>query len=298
MGYDTVALDHSITGKVPAAIRNEIPESLPFQAPGKLKILRRCTLHFSDPSQNHRISQLSSAYDLFALRPTTEKAFQQACLSLECDIISVDCSQRHPFYFQIKTVKNALLRGIKLEICYASGVLNTDGGASRRNLISNATQLIRASRGHGLIISSEARRALGCRSPSDIVNLAVLWGLSQEQGHEAVGREAHNTVVQAQMKRNSFRGVVEVIYSREAPGKPTENHGTSTPHANNSKRKADCLEVEGDEAEVHAVPKSKRAQKRLAKQARQEARKKDNPIRAIPLEASRTEDGPPNPFRS
>ena len=275
MGYDTIALDHSVTGKVPADIRNEIPNPLPFQLPNKLKVIRRCTLHLSDPSQNHRLSQLSPTYDLFALRPTTEKAFQQACMSLECDIVSIDCSQRHPFYFHIKTVKTALLRGIKFEICYGPGVLNADGGASRRNLISNATQLIRASRGRGLIISSEARRALGCRSPSDVVNLAVLWGLNQERAHEAVGREAHGAVMQAHVKRNSFRGAVEIIDGGEPPDKPSKGKDASMQTGKDGKRKADCLDEVDNEAEIDAKPLSKRAKKKLAKQARKEAREKE-----------------------
>ena len=211
MGYETVALDHTITGKVPAEIVNAIPDPSQILRAPQLKILRRCTLHLSDPGQNYRLSQLTPAYDIFALRPTTEKALQQACNSLECDIISLDLSIRHPFFFQIKTLKSALERGIKLEICYGPGISNVDNGLSRRNLISNATQLLRATRGKGIIISSEAKRAITCRSPADVVNLAVLWGFNQDVATEGVGREARSVVVQAEMKRRSFRGVIDVF---------------------------------------------------------------------------------------
>ena len=262
MGYNTVALDFAITGKVPAEISNQIPNPLPFTIPKSLHILRRCTLHLTDPSQNHRLQALSSAYDVFAIRPENEKSLQQACQALECDLISIDMSTRFPFYFKQTTLANALQRGVKFEICYGPGILNSDGGASRRNLISNATQLIRATRGRGIIISSEAKRALACRGPADVVNLAVLWGLGQEKGMEAVGKEARSVVVQSEMKRRSYRGVIDVIYGGEKPDRAAEN-------PTKGKRKAEVLK-EDEAGRVNAMPTpiSKREQKRQAKKAR------------------------------
>lgn len=197
----------------------------------------------------------------------------QACQSLECDLISLDLSSRFTFYFKIKTLSLALQRGIKFEICYAAGVLAADGGASRRNLISNATQLIRATRGRGIVISSEAKRALACRGPWDAVNLAALWGLGQEKGVEAVGREARSVVVQAGMKRTSFKGVVDVVYGGEKPKQVNSDLEPRGKDKTSKKRKADVLNdgPMGDDIEVK--PMSKRQQKRQAKEARFEIAK-------------------------
>lgn len=268
LGYNTIALDFAISGKVPADISNQIPAPLPFTTPKSLHILRRCTLHLSDPSQNHRLQALSSAYDVLAIRPDDEKSLQQACQALECDVISLDLSTRFPFYFKHKTVANALHRGVKFEICYGPGILNSDGGASRRNLISNATQLIRATRGRGIVISSEAKRALACRGPADVVNLAVLWGLGQEKGMEAVGKEARNVVVQAEMKRRSFRGVIDVVYGGE---KPQREKNSVKGKKETGKRKANVM-GEDEAGGISSTPKpiSKREQKRQAKKARLE----------------------------
>lgn len=224
----------------------------------------------ADPSQNHRLTTVASHYDILALRPTNERALLQACQSLECDLISLDLSTRIPYYFKMKTLSGALQRGIKFEICYAPGVLAADGGASRRNLISNATQLIRATRGQGIIISSEAKRALACRGPWDIINLAAVWGLGQEKGIEAVGREARSVVVQAGMKRTSFRGVINVVYGGEKPEKlnsGSETRGKDKASSQN-KRKADAMVDAGAEDDVQIQPVSKRQQKRQAKQAK------------------------------
>lgn len=162
---------------------------------------------------------------------------------------------------------NALQRGVKFEICYGPGILNSDGGASRRNLISNATQLIRATRGRGIIISSDTKRALACRGPADVVNLAVLWGLGQEKGMEAVGKEARGVVVQAEMKRRSFRGVIDVVYGGEKPEREAEKSAKGKQEK--GKRKADVLE-DDNTGGGNAAPKpiSKREQKRQAKKAR------------------------------
>lgn len=169
----------------------------------------------------------------------------------------------------MKTLALALQRGIKIEICYAPGVLATDGGASRRNLISNATQLIRATRGRGIVISSEAKRALACRGPWDVINLAAVWGLGQEKGLEAIGREARSVVVQAEVKRRSFRGVIDVVYGGEKPATASLGRGNKEKPANN-KRKADVLNDGPAASEAPEKPMSKRQQKKLAKQKREE----------------------------
>lgn len=263
-----------IADKLPSEITNPIPNPLPFTVPSSLIIVRRCTLHLSDPSQNARLNTLGSTYDVLALRPMTEKSLAQACQSLECDIISLDLTTRFTFYFKQKMLSSALQRGVKFEICYGPGVLASDSQA-RRNLISNATQLIRATRGRGLVISSEARKALSLRGPSDVVNLACVCGLGQERGHEAVGREARSAVVQAAMKRTGYRSVVDVIYGGEKPSmaeKPART-GEKT-NTTKNKRKA-VVSVDGaDELQEKTI--SKREQKRRDKRARQEAVQCDN----------------------
>ena len=83
---------------------------------------------------------------------------------------------------------------------------------ARQNLLQNAASLIRATRGgKGIIVSSEARQALALRAPNDVVNLAVLWGLSPEAARDAVAGRCRVLVRLAQVRRRAFKGVVEVI---------------------------------------------------------------------------------------
>jgi ribonuclease P/MRP protein subunit RPP1 len=206
VGYTTVAVSTVLNGKLPPQLPS--PPSLSAQ-PSSLKVLTRCTLVLDNPSQNHRLAALTSAYSILALRPTSEKLLLQACTSLDCDLISLDFSQRLPFQLKFKTVGAALLRGLSFEICYSAAI--TDAQA-RRNLLQNAASLIRATRGgRGVIVSSEAKQALALRAPNDVVNLAVLWGLSSDKARDAVSGRCRVLVRQAEMRRQSFKGVVEVI---------------------------------------------------------------------------------------
>ncbi|KAI9767845.1 MAG: hypothetical protein M1839_004325 [Geoglossum umbratile] len=264
LGYDVVALTHTYSGKLPADITCPIPRE-PFPTIKSIRFLRRANLILDDPSQNHRLASLSAAYDLLSVRPTTEKALLQACTTLDIDIISLDLSVRHPYHFKFKPLATAVARGVRFEICYAPSVVHSDA-MMRRNLISNATQLIRATRGRGIIISSEAKNALGLRAPFDVINLATVWGLPQDKGREAVDREARAVALMAEMKRTSFRGVIAIIDGGETQAKkPNE---AKTPQ----KRKAAVISTEPNNGTTETPPLSKRQQKK-ANRAKQEAAK-------------------------
>lgn len=234
----------------------------------------------SDTSQNQRLNSLTQAYDIVALRPTNEKALLNACTNMECDVISLDLSVRLPYHFKFKMLSAAVSRGVRLEICYGPGVTGS-GLDARRNLIGNAMSLIRATRGRGIIVSSEARRALSLRAPWDVINLTCVWGLSQERGKEAICEEARKVTALAKLKRASWRAIVDIVHGGEKvrPEKPASKQkgaekaaASALPEAaaETLKRKASL----GSEAVVEETekPLSKREMKRRAKKARFESR--------------------------
>lgn len=272
-----MALSQAISGKLPPSL---IPPALPPNPPKALQLLTRLDLTLSDTSQNQRLNSLTQAYDIVALRPTNEKALLNACTSLECDVISLDLSVRLPYHFKFKMLSAAVSRGVRLEICYGPGVTGS-GLDARRNLIGNAMSLIRATRGRGIIVSSEARRALSLRAPWDVINLTCVWGLSQERGKEAICEEARKVTALAKLKRTSWRGIVDIVHGGEkdkrdklAPKqKGTEDSAAPTlPEGTTEglKRKASLgSEMVVEEAEK---PLSKKEMKRRAKKARLESR--------------------------
>jgi ribonuclease P/MRP protein subunit RPP1 len=268
--YRTVALSQSISGKFPS---NLSPPQPPQNAPKCLTFLTRLNLTLSDPSQNQRLTNLAQSYSLIALRPMNEKCLSLACTNLDCDIISLDLSTRLPYHFKFKTIAAAVARGVRFEISYSPGITGS-GPEARRNLFSNAMALIRATRGRGIIISSEAKRALGVRAPWDVVNMACVWGLTQERAKEAVCEEARKVVALAGLKRTSWRGIVDVVHGGEretekaAAGAKKIDEAPSSKNGNGVKRKASADAQLNTEAEK---PISKREMKRRAKRARFEA---------------------------
>lgn len=103
----------------------------------------------------------------------------------------------------------AINRGIRIEICY--GQATGEESNARRNFISNTLAIVRATKGRGLVISSEAKSVLGVRAPADVLNLLGVWGLAKERGLESMGVNPRGVVINEGMKRSSFRGVIDII---------------------------------------------------------------------------------------
>ncbi|QSZ37521.1 hypothetical protein DSL72_008619 [Monilinia vaccinii-corymbosi] len=270
LGYGTIALNHIQSGPLPSNITNPIPTTFPFTVPPKTVILRRCTLVLADPSLNHRLSAISPAYDILAIRPTTEKAFLAACLNLtEHSLISLDLTQRFPFHFKPKPLMAAIHRGIRFEISYAQATMEDSN--ARKNFISNCLGIFRATRGRGVVISSEAKTALGVRGPADVVNLMAVWGLGRERGMEGLGDNPRSVVINEGLKRSSFRGVVDVVYGGERSAtKDAEINDAQKNKANNGEKGRGKRKADDKEAKENEPPQ---ISKRQAKKQRMEALK-------------------------
>ncbi|TDZ68167.1 putative ribonuclease P protein subunit 3 [Colletotrichum trifolii] len=215
LGYTVLALNHTITPPLPSQISSPLPKlpPPPTQPSSKPRptILHRATLLLDDPSQNFRLPALLPAYDILAVRPTSERAFQAACLSIaDASIISLDLTQLFAFHFRPKTVMAAVARGVRFEICYAQ-VLAAPEPRARALFVSNLANLARGTKGRGLVISSEARGALHLRGAPDVVNLMAVWGVPTERAAEALRVNPRAVVANEAIKRSGFRGVVNII---------------------------------------------------------------------------------------
>jgi hypothetical protein len=157
-------------------------------------------------------------FDLIAARPQNEASLKQACTDDKIDIISLDLTQRTGYPFRFPMLGAAIRRGAKFEICYSPGVIGTDTN-QKRMAISNIIQLIRVTRGKGIIISSGATKATGIRAPHDLINLATVWGLKSDVAKNSVSEEARKLVLNALLKRTSYRGAVDIINGGERKAK-------------------------------------------------------------------------------
>ena len=109
-----------------------------------------------------------------------------------------------------------------------------------------------------------------------MINLAAVWGLGQERGKEAVCEEARKVVTLARMKRESYRGVIDVVYGG-GEGLKKQPEAQKLVVANGLKRKApDSLNIGEQQEEEASKPLSKRQMKKQAKQARADAANKND----------------------
>lgn len=89
---------------------------------------------------------------------------------------------------------------------------------SRKNLISNATSIIRAIRGkRAIIVSSEAYSPYVIRGPYDVVNLATTWGLDHMRSRDSISKIGMTVIKAAQLRRSSYKQVIMLAKKRHTP---------------------------------------------------------------------------------
>ena len=192
-------------------------------------------------------------------------------------MISLDLTQRFDSHFRSKTLMQAVDRGIGIELCYSQGVMANDP-IVRRTVIGNATAIIRATKGRGIVLSSEAKKAVGCRGPADVLNMAAVWGLGAERSRESLDAIPRRVIGCAALERESYRGVVKIVDGGRKPATEAQK-AEGKAKQNTGKRKADVLDgsqtINEKTTETIAKAPSKRELKRRKKaeeQAKRDAR--------------------------
>lgn len=145
-----------------------------------------------ESNSNLQLSHLK--YDIIAVEPTNEKAFVSSCGNGDVDLISLDFSSRLPFYIKSSSVSLAISKGIYFEICYSSAINDLN---ARKNLTVNSKNLIRATKGKNIIISSNAQNAMQLRGPCDLMNLFSIFGLNPDKGKAALSKNCKSLLLQA-----------------------------------------------------------------------------------------------------
>jgi len=138
---------------------------------------------------NANVSLLNS-YDLLALIPTTHITFSSACLThslpsnLTTHIISLPLTlPRLPYHLKHTLVRTAIKNGAVFEINYVGSVggendpvvvdanAAENGPNARRNWWAAARELVRVTKGKGLLISGGVCADPDYRAPRDVANL-------------------------------------------------------------------------------------------------------------------------------
>ena len=160
LGYRAVALDTRVeatdrnaraellAGLEPLCadvLRQVAAEATSRGARPELVVLRRCTVRFAEPGELQELARANDdvirAYDVFALEPTTERAFASACANGRADIITTQLGARPTFRLRAPALKAAASAGVAFEVSYNAAL--ADVGA-RRNFFANAAAATRA----------------------------------------------------------------------------------------------------------------------------------------------------------
>ncbi|XP_076439526.1 ribonuclease P protein subunit p30-like [Babylonia areolata] len=192
----------------------------------KLKQFSRLTALLDDTTNTHKLTSAEvQAFDLLAVQPVNETAFKLACGTLEVDIIVLDLTEKLPFHIKRPLVHLAMERGIHFEILYSPAVRDS---SFRQNTISSALKLCSICKGKNLIISSGCEKAIEMRGPYDIINLGLLFGLSQAQSKNAISRNCRAVLKHAEARKIA-KSVVSVVKSSQlSPGDQWVLHSEHT----------------------------------------------------------------------
>lgn len=154
----------------------------------------------------------ASNYDILAASPLNEKMLLAACSNMDIDIICFDFESKIPFHLKHSVLGVAVKRGIYFEIPYSSSLHGTNwfilDSSIRRNWILNCHNLIRATRGKNIIISSKCERVMDLRGPSDLMNMMTFLGLKQDEAKKCVSDHPQQVIKKAALRKHSYRGAI------------------------------------------------------------------------------------------
>ncbi|KAG2209881.1 hypothetical protein INT46_005162 [Mucor plumbeus] len=205
----TIALNLSLEGNL-AEVKSIVPvASRKFI---NMQQLTRVTLLVEDSKKNYQLAA-SSAYpkiDILAVRPTNFDICKHACQTLEVDLISLDLakSKALPGFVAAQVAVN---RGIFFEICYSQSFRDPN---KRFLFFNNVKRLVEVTRGHNLIFSSEAMRALDIRRPADLRVLGSMFGMTHDQIEATVTINYPRLLKRAETRKLTYNATIALDKSQ------------------------------------------------------------------------------------
>ncbi|XP_014498455.1 uncharacterized protein LOC106759678 isoform X1 [Vigna radiata var. radiata] len=181
-----------------------VPLSTPFRQYTRLTV---CVDNASQAQALNSGNPILKTYDLVAVKPFNQTAFDLACQTMEVDIISIDFSAKLPFRLKQPMVKVAMQRGVCFEVTYSGLFADIQ---KRRQLISSAKLLMDWTRGHNIVFSSAAPTVNELRGPCDVANLLSLFGLSKERANAAISKNCRILLANSLRKKRFYKEAVRV----------------------------------------------------------------------------------------
>ncbi|BAT89704.1 hypothetical protein VIGAN_06073300 [Vigna angularis var. angularis] len=195
-----------------------VPLSTPFRQYTRLTV---CVDSATQAQALNSGNPILKTYDLIAVKPFNQTAFDLACQTMEVDIISIDFSAKLPFRLKQPMVKVAMQRGVCFEVTYSGLFADIQ---KRRQLISSAKLLMDWTRGHNIVFSSAAPTVNELRGPCDVANLLSLFGLSKERANAAISKNCRILLANSLRKKRFYKESIRVeVLSTDATSQSKED---------------------------------------------------------------------------
>ncbi|WVZ04229.1 hypothetical protein V8G54_025035 [Vigna mungo] len=195
-----------------------VPLSTPFRQYTRLTVCVDSAIQAQALNSGNPILK---TYDLVAVKPFNQTAFDLACQTMEVDIISIDFSAKLPFRLKQPMVKVAMQRGVCFEVTYSGLFADIQ---KRRQLISSAKLLMDWTRGHNIVFSSAAPTVNELRGPCDVANLLSLFGLSKERANAAISKNCRILLANSLRKKRFYKEAIRVeVLSTDATSQSKED---------------------------------------------------------------------------
>ncbi|KAH8339430.1 hypothetical protein KR074_010382 [Drosophila pseudoananassae] len=228
LGYKTIAIEQSFDhSKKEAGKRGSemFPEPhkiehLRKEFQGKLRILQRITILYVDVNVSHAMSVSLNLrkFNVIAGQPKTDaaltvshqtpphfsfilnsrKTLQHCCTSFNGDLVTFDPVAGSRLLVNRKAYQIAVRRGMFFEIKYAPAIADSN---NRKDMIKIAQNYCTKGKSKNIIFSSGAVHEFQLRGPYDVANLAFIFGLSEDQGKNAVDRNCRKLFLKAESRR-------------------------------------------------------------------------------------------------
>ncbi|EFA86452.1 RNase P protein subunit [Heterostelium album PN500] len=214
LGYDAVALVHTVEGKLTPKDVCKIKKvdvgnrgttsgwmrigtcSREIKQYSRLQVNCRTMNDFKLVNQNNPVVK---SYDLVGIVAHDQSIFNSACTSNDIDIITFNQFCR--YHIKPERVRQAIANGIFIELTYQPLFSKEE---DRDVFFTNANNLIRSSYGKNIIISSNSSELNKCRSPYDISNLGHLFGMTFDQAKAAVSTHPHSAVLHGASRKSQL----------------------------------------------------------------------------------------------
>ncbi|KAF9219037.1 PHP domain-like protein [Gyrodon lividus] len=232
LGYTVIAFNQIIEKKIDPKIHVNVLVLLVPQLKKRTGVvfLKRLTINLDEDSEKgfgltSANASLVEAYDLISLAPTTSATFSVACLThsvpspLTAHVISLPLTlPRLSFHLKHTLVRTAIKNGAVFEINYAGALGDAESGqtnfgvsdsglTTKRNWWAAAREVVRVTKGKGIIVSGGITREADYRGPKDVQNLITLLGLAQNSAHDASAIAPKSLILRAQT-RKTYRAIL------------------------------------------------------------------------------------------